>query len=63
MSRARITYRAHPDATPQTETSVLGAVYAFVLSAEQRGRLRDRSGPEDEKERSKNDSLAKTRIP
>jgi hypothetical protein len=62
MSSPRITsYRPHPDATRQAERSVLGAVYAFVLSATQRGPLPNKSGPDDAMKGSKNDR-AKTSI-
>jgi hypothetical protein len=31
MSSPRITYTSRPDATPETEASVLASVYAFLL--------------------------------
>jgi hypothetical protein len=59
MSSRRISYRPRPDTTPQTERSVLGEVYAYLLNANQKGRLRDKSGPEDVKGRSESDFHAK----
>jgi hypothetical protein len=59
MGRPRIRYVARPNATPRTERSVLGAVYAFVLSAKQRGRIPDKNDPEDVKGRSQSDFHAK----
>ena len=58
MSSPRITYAPRPDATPEAEVSALAAVYRIVLSAKKRGRLPDKSGPDDAKERSKDDSSA-----
>jgi hypothetical protein len=64
MSSPFVSYTPHPDATPETEISALAACYRIVLdSAKKRGRLLDKSGPDDAKERSKDDSSAKTRIP
>ena len=54
----RIVYRPRLDASPEAEVSALAACYRIVLSAKGRGRLPDKRGPDDEKERSKNDSLA-----
>jgi hypothetical protein len=48
MDRVNVTYTPRPDATPETELSALSGVYAFILDcAKKRGRLPDRSGPED----------------
>jgi hypothetical protein len=59
-----IAYASRPDATPQAEISALAACYRIILeSAKNRGRLLDKGGPDDAKERSKDDSSAKTRIP
>ena len=58
MSSPRIAYTPRRDATPEAELSALAAVYRIVLSAKKRGRIPDESGPDDEKERSSNDSLA-----
>jgi hypothetical protein len=50
MNSARITYSPGPDATPEAEFSALATAYAFILdSAKKRGRLRDKSGPDDAK--------------
>jgi hypothetical protein len=45
----RIVYRARDDATPEAEVSALVACYRIVLSANGRGRLLDKSGPDDAK--------------
>jgi hypothetical protein len=49
QSRARITYIARPDATPEAELSTLANVYRFILDchAKKRGRILDKSGPDD----------------
>jgi hypothetical protein len=60
----RIVYRTRDDATPEAQASALAGIYRLVLdSAKKRGRLLDKSGPDDEKERSRNASLASTSIP
>jgi hypothetical protein len=65
VDKESITYAVRPEATPETEISALANVYRFVLDchAKKRGRLLDKSGPDDAKERSENDSSAKTIIP
>jgi hypothetical protein len=66
MSSARIVYSQRTDtATPGAEISALIAVYSFIFDchAKQRDRLLDKGGPDDAKERSKDDYSAKTRIP
>jgi hypothetical protein len=56
MSSPRITYTSRPDATPQAERSALANVYAFILdSANKRGRLSDKSGPDDAMKGQKHD--------
>ena len=47
MSSARIVYSQRPDAASAAELNALAAVYRTVLNAEQRGRIPDKSGPED----------------
>jgi hypothetical protein len=42
-----ITYAARSDAPPEAEISALAAVYRIVLGAKQKGRLPDKSGPDD----------------
>jgi hypothetical protein len=55
VSSTHITYSTRPEA----ELTALAACYRIILdSANRRGRLPDKSGPDDEKERSSNDSLA-----
>src|SRR5215211_3389710 len=44
-----IGYRARDDATAEAEISSLAAVYRIVLNAKQRGRLPDKSGPDEAK--------------
>jgi hypothetical protein len=63
MSDPRITYTPHPDATVQRERSVLGAIYALVLTAKEKGRIADTNDPEDVKGRSESDFHADSRLP
>ena len=60
MDNRRIVYSPRPDTTPETELSTLAAIYRFAVAChlQERGRLPDKSGPDDEKVRSSNDSLA-----
>ena len=53
MGSPRITYIARPNATPETELSVLVAVYKFVLidSHAKRGGLHDLTNESTEKRR------------
>jgi len=47
-----IIYRPYPDTTPATEISALSLVYKLCLEkchARERGRLPDKSGPDDAK--------------
>jgi hypothetical protein len=53
-----VAYAPRPDATPEAEISALAAVYRIVLSRKKEAVSPDKSGPDDEKERSSNDSLA-----
>jgi len=64
MSEPRITYTPRPDATPEGELNALASIYFFVLdSAHKNAAGRTTTNGGDEKERSRYDSLAKTRIP
>ena len=54
MSEPSIYYIARPEATPESELSTLAAIYRIVLSADEWGRLPDKSSPDDA-ERSLND--------
>ena len=64
MDNPRVTYTAHPDATPEGELNALANIYKFVLdSVHKNAASRTTTNGGDEKERSKYDSLAKTRIP
>jgi hypothetical protein len=48
VSSTRITYSQRPDSIQEAETSALANVYRLVLdSAKKRGRLLDKSGPDD----------------
>lgn len=59
MPNPDVAYTQRPDAGAERELSALANVYRLILdSAKQRGRLPDKSGPDDEKERFRNDSLA-----
>jgi hypothetical protein len=64
-AKLAIAYAARPDTTQEAEISALAAVYRLCLSSHTRknaaGETSTNGG--DEKERSRNDSLAKTRIP
>lgn len=61
LSVSGITYAARSDATAQAELSALAVCYRFILDrANERGRLLDKGGPDDEKGRSSSDSLATT---
>jgi hypothetical protein len=49
----RIVYTPRCDATPEMELSALANVYAFILDgAKKRGRLPDKSGPDDAERKS-----------
>ncbi len=64
MDSPRITYAGPTNTTPETEISAVANVYKLVIdSARKRGRLPDKSGPDDAKGRIKNDSRAKASIP
>jgi len=48
MSEPAISYTARSDAAPEAEAYALANAYRFILdSAKKRGRLLDKSGPED----------------
>ena len=56
MPNPTVSYTPHADTSPQSELNALAACYRFILdSAQKRGRLLDKSGPDDVKGRSKND--------
>ena len=60
MPDSGVYYSPRPEATPEAELSALANVYAFVLdSAKNRGRLSDKSGPDDAED-TKNARTAKT---
>jgi hypothetical protein len=64
MNSPRITYAPRPDATPAGEVAALTSVYAFLLdSAKKRGCIPNKSGPDDAKVRSSDDSCAATILP
>jgi hypothetical protein len=57
MAEPPVVYVPRPDATPEAELTALVNIYRTVLK--KRGRLLDKSGPDDAKERSSsNDSSA-----
>jgi hypothetical protein len=58
MGSPRITYVARPNATPETELSALVAVYKFVLDCRAKKEAAPDNRPDDEKERTSDDSLA-----
>jgi hypothetical protein len=56
-------YSPRPEATPEAELTALANVYAFVLdSAKNRGRLPDKSGPDDVR-KDQDAHTARARIP
>ena len=63
MGSARIFYTPHPDATPESEASALASVYRFLLDHHVKHEAARSGGPDDAKERPKNDSRAKSIIP
>jgi hypothetical protein len=64
MNNLRVAYAPRPDATPEAELSTLAAIYKLVLNSANRNAAGVSSADgDDEKARSRNDSLAKTRIP
>lgn len=60
MTVPTITYSTRPDATPAAELSSLASVYRFVLDSHRMKKAAPDRRPNDEKERSMNDSLAST---
>jgi hypothetical protein len=56
-----ITYVSHPDATPETEMSVLSNIYRYVLNRKAAGTHHTSGG--DRRGRPENDSRAKAKIP
>ncbi len=63
MGSTRIVYTPHPDATPETEASVLASVYRFLLSRQVKKEAAHPGGPDDAKERFNNDSRLKAIVP
>jgi hypothetical protein len=56
MSEFPISYTARSDTAPETETSALVNAYRLILdSAMKKGRLLDKGGPEDARERINDD--------
>jgi hypothetical protein len=64
VSEPSTVYTPRSDATPEGELSVLAAVFKFALDchARKRGRLPDKSGPDDA-EGPKNDRTATDIVP
>jgi hypothetical protein len=52
MDNRRVVYSPRPDTTPETELSILAAIYRFAVAChpQERGRLPDKSGPDAGKE-------------
>lgn len=63
MSESRIVYAPHPDATPETEASALASTYRYLLNRHAMKKAAHPGGPDDAKEKFKNDSRAKSIIP
>ncbi len=57
MNNTPATYAPRLDATPEAEIFALAAVYKLIIDSKKGSRP---GAPEDEKERSMNDSLAST---
>jgi hypothetical protein len=54
----RIAYSPRPDATPEGERTALANVHRFILErAKKRGRLPDKSGPNDAERRSSDGAI------
>jgi hypothetical protein len=63
MKNSHIVYAQRPDATTEGEVAALANVYRFLINSQsRRGRLLDKSGPEDPERRS-DEIRARTRIP
>jgi hypothetical protein len=63
VDKSAVTHSPHPHFTPEAELNALANVYSLILaSARKRGRLLDKSGPEDPERRS-DEIRANTRIP
>lgn len=60
MDKPAIIYAAHPDVTPELELNALAAVYRIILAKKEAAGPRQADSFEDEKERSEDDSLART---
>lgn len=58
MDKPAIAYGTRPDATPEAERSALANVYRFILDCHKKKEAASADRPADEKERSRNDSLA-----
>jgi hypothetical protein len=57
--RSKITYTPRSEATSASELSTLANIYRFIIdSASERGRLPDKSGPDDAMKGSNNDRAA-----
>ena len=62
-SEAHIAYAQRAGITPEAEVAAVASVLRFILECHAKKEAAPESRPDDEKERSRNDSLAKTRIP
>ncbi len=63
MSEARIVYTPRADATSESEAVALAAVYRFLLDRHAKKKAAHPGGPDDAKERLKNDSRARAILP
>lgn len=60
VDSSAVSYTPRPDATPEAEVSALSNVYRFILDCHAKQEAAPESRPDDEKERSQDDSLART---
>jgi hypothetical protein len=63
IQTSQTAYRARDDATLESEVSALAAIYKLAISSHASKEATGPGSPDDAKERSKDDSSAKTRIP
>jgi hypothetical protein len=63
VSEPAVFYEPRPGTTPESELSTLASVYKFVFDCHAKKRPTPESRPDDAKERSQDDSSARTIIP
>ena len=63
MNSARITYTQRSDATSEDEVAALRNIYRFIIDGHAKKEATRPGSPDDAKERSEDDSSARTIIP